>query len=111
MHDAWYAFTAFGRARHPELRVCFALLAGLAPLHGERFAARAGSRGALDPNVFVETSSYGPRAIDATARVLGVDVIVLGSDAPYARYSDPGLGDAFAHAVAVRNPQRLLTGK
>ncbi len=42
MHAAWFAFRAFGRPRHPRLRVCFALLAGLAPLHGERFAARGG---------------------------------------------------------------------
>jgi hypothetical protein len=33
---------AFGRPRHPRLRVCFALLAGLAPLHVERFIARGG---------------------------------------------------------------------
>jgi predicted TIM-barrel fold metal-dependent hydrolase len=115
MHDAWYAFAAFGRPRHPKLRICFALLAGLAPLHGERLAARGGGfrpfGGRIDPDVFVETSSYGPRAIDATARVLGVDVIVLGSDLPYATYSDPGLGDAFAHALASSNPKRLLTGK
>lgn len=31
MHASWYAFRAFGRARHPRLRVCFAALAGLAP--------------------------------------------------------------------------------
>jgi hypothetical protein len=111
MHDAWYAFAAYGRARHPRLRICFALLAGLAPLHGERFAARGGFRGQIDPNAFVETSSYGPRAIDATTRVLGVDVVVLGSDRPYATQSDPGLGAAFAHALASTNPQRLLTGK
>ena len=42
MHEAWYAFGAFGRRRHPRLRVCFAMLAGLAPLHGERFHTRAG---------------------------------------------------------------------
>ena len=114
MHDAWYAFAAFGRARHPRLRVCFALLAGLAPLHGERLAARGGAayrRGRVDPDAFVETSSYGPRAIDATVRVLGVDVVVLGSDRPYATQSDPGLGAAFAQALAATNPRRLLTGK
>lgn len=43
MHSAWFAFRAFGRPRHSRLRVCFALLAGLAPLHGERFAARGGA--------------------------------------------------------------------
>lgn len=55
MHAAWFAFRAFGRARHPRLRVCFALLAGLAPLHGERFAARGGDRGEVDRDAFLET--------------------------------------------------------
>jgi hypothetical protein len=109
MHAAWFAFRAFGRARHPRLRVCFALLAGLAPLHGERFAARGGGRGEVDRDAFVETSSYGPRAIDATIRALGIDTIVCGSDRPYAPPpGDLGLGEAAEHAIRVANPGRLL---
>ncbi|GAA2912207.1 hypothetical protein GCM10010517_78770 [Streptosporangium fragile] len=112
MHAAWYAFAAFGRARHPRLRVCFALLAGLAPLHSERLINRGGDgRGRVDPGMFVETSSYGPRAIDATVRELGVDVVVNGSDLPYATAPDPALGDAARHAIAVTNPHRLLNRK
>ncbi|MBB2911367.1 hypothetical protein FHS43_002632 [Streptosporangium becharense] len=112
MHAAWYAFAAFGRARHPRLRVCFALLAGLAPLHSERLTSRGGDgRGRVDPGMFVETSSYGPRAIDATVRELGVDVVVNGSDQPYATAPDPGLGDAARHAITVTNPNRLLNRK
>ncbi|TDD33498.1 amidohydrolase, partial [Nonomuraea terrae] len=84
MHAAWHSFHAVVRPRHPRLRVCFALLAGLAPLHTERLTARGGGRGLVDPNFFVETSSYGPRAIDAIVRELGIDVVVNGSDAPYA---------------------------
>ncbi|WP_128379398.1 amidohydrolase family protein [Streptomyces cavernae] len=113
MHAAWFAFRAFGRTRHPRLRVCFALLAGLAPLHGERLAARGGGRGEVDPDVFVETSSYGPRAVDAVVRALGVDVIVQGTDRPYAeppRCPAFGLGEAAEHAFRVANPRRLLTG-
>ncbi|MBG0832391.1 amidohydrolase [Planomonospora sp. ID67723] len=111
MHAAWFAFAAFGRPRHPELRVCFALLAGLAPLHTERLLSRGGGgRGPVDPRVFVETSSYGPRAVDATVRELGVDVVVNGSDQPYATAPDlaPALGAAARHAVTVTNPNRLL---
>ncbi|GAA3006551.1 amidohydrolase [Streptosporangium longisporum] len=112
MHAAWYAFTTFGRARHPRLRVCFALLAGLAPLHSERLANRGGEgRGRVDTDLFLETSSYGPRAIDAIVRELGVDVVVSGSDRPYATAPDPTLGDAAWHAIAVTNPGRLLNGK
>jgi 6-methylsalicylate decarboxylase len=108
MHAAWFAFRAFGRSGHPRLRVCFAMLAGLAPLHGERLRARGGDRGAVDPNVFVEGSSYGTRAVDAVVRVLGVDAVVLGSDRPYACPSDLGLGVAAAHAMDTTNPIRLL---
>jgi hypothetical protein len=112
MHAAWFAFRAFGRPRHPRLRVCFALLAGLAPLHGERLAVRGGGRGEVDRDVFLETSSYGPRAIDATIRALGIDTIVCGSDRPYAPPpGDLGLGEAASHAIRVANPDRLLIGK
>ncbi|MFI6499046.1 amidohydrolase family protein [Nonomuraea typhae] len=112
MHAAWYHFHTVVRPRHPRLRVCFALLAGLAPLHSERLLARGGAgRGLVDPGFFVETSSYGPRAIDAIVRELGVDVVVNGSDAPYATAPDPGLGSAAAHAIRVTNPRRLLGRK
>ena len=36
MQTAWHAFAVWGRPAHPRLRVCFAMLAGLAPLHRER---------------------------------------------------------------------------
>ncbi|MBC6460729.1 amidohydrolase family protein [Actinomadura sp. HBU206391] len=114
MHAAWFAFRAFGRSRHPRLRVCFALLAGLAPLHGERLAARGGGRGEVDPLSFVETSSYGPRGVDAVVRAIGVDVIAYGSDRPYAgppERADFNLGEAGGRALRVANPHRLLTGR
>jgi hypothetical protein len=115
LHAAWFAFRAFGRPAYPQLRVCFTALAGLGPLHGERFAARGGAdplaRGVVDPHMFVETSSYGNRAVDSVLRVLGVDAIVFGSDRPYAQpHSDLGLGEAARHAIRVTNPVRLLQG-
>ena len=115
LHAAWFAFRAYGRAAHPGLRVCFTALAGLGPLHGERLAARGGTgplaRGVVDPRTFVETSSYGNRAVDSVLRVLGVDVLVFGSDRPYAQpHPDFGLGDAARHAIRVTNPARLLHG-
>ena len=115
LHAAWFAFRAYGRAAYPRLRVCFTALAGLGPLHGERMAARGGTgplaRGVVDPRTFVETSSYGNRAVDSVLRVLGVDVLVFGSDRPYAQpHPDFGLGDAARHAIRVTNPARLLHG-
>ena len=110
LHASWLAWHAVGRARHPRLRVAFVALAGLAPLHHERLAARGGTFGAVDPLVYYETSSYDTRAIDATIRVVGVDPIIHGSDRPYAEPRDPGLGHAFTHALFSANPQHLLKG-
>ena len=102
MHAAWFAFRVHGRPRHPRLRVCFAMLAGLAPLHGERFASRAGDRGVVDRDVFLDVSSYGTRAVDATVRVLGIDALVNGSDLAVRR---AGVARALACGDA-RDPQR-----
>ena len=115
LHAAWFAFRAYGRPAYPRLRVCFTALAGLGPLHGERLAARGGgdslARGAVDPRMFVETSSYGNRAVDCVLRVLGVDLLVFGSDRPDAEPpADFGLGDAAHHAIRTANAARLLHG-
>ncbi len=108
MHAAWFAFGLHGRPRHPDLQVCFAMMAGLAPLHGERFAVRAGQRRAVDERVFLDVSSYGTRAVDATIRVVGVDPLVNGSDRPYAPPLPLDLGAALRHALRGANPNRLL---
>jgi hypothetical protein len=108
MHAAWHAFAVFGRPAHPRLRVCFAMLAGLAPLQRERLIARGG-RPTADPGVFLDTSSYGERAVDAVIRELGVDGLVHGSDLPVVAAREPRLGDAVGVALRERNPERLLT--
>ena len=108
LHAAWWAWAADGRDRHPSLRVCFAALAGLWPLHGERRRARGGGRTAVDPLTFVETSSYGTQAVDAVVRALGIDVVCHGSDRPYAEPPLPALGEAALHAIRTTNPGRLL---
>ena len=81
------------------------MLAGLAPLHGERAAARGGPV-AIDRGAFVETSSYGRQAVGAVAQALGADLVVAGSDEPYARYTDPLAGSG----IATRTVARLLYG-
>jgi hypothetical protein len=115
MHAAWHAFAvrgAPGRSAHPTLRVCFAMLAGLAPLHAERLAARGGPAGAvLDPHLFYDTSSYGPRAIAAMAAVVGLDQLVTGSDRPVVDPPlRPPLGERAAVLTATTNVHRLLKG-
>ena len=81
MHAAWFAFRAFGRPRHPTPAgvLCDAGRTRAAPRR-----AVAGARRAAHPSStrtsFLEVSSYGTRAIDATVRVLGIDVLVGGSD-------------------------------
>ena len=107
MNAAWHAFAQFGRPSHPRLRVCFAMLAGLAPLHRERLLARGG-RPAADADIFLDTSSYGPRAVDAVIRELGVDALAYGSDRPVAPAHEAALGEAVHVALRVRNPARLL---
>lgn len=114
LHAAWWSWHIAGRSLLPDLRICFAAGAGLAPVQHERLAARGGRlTGAgkpLDRGVFVDTSSYGPQAIDALARVLGIDAIVLGSDRPYADPAALGLGAAADRAITRTNPLRLLEG-
>ena len=82
MQAAWLAFRTWARPAHPRLRACFAMLAGLAPLHVERLASRGVDLDARDPGVFLDTSSYGPRAVAAVAAAAGAGALVHGSDRP-----------------------------
>ncbi len=89
------------------------MLGGLAPLHAERLAARGGPSGAVhDQHTFFDTSSYGPRAIDAMLRVAGVDRLLYGSDRPVvAPQSLAPLGAAAERAIAVVNHERLAPAR
>jgi 6-methylsalicylate decarboxylase len=109
--SAWWAWHAVsGRTLFPQLRLVFAAAAGLAPVHHERHAIRGGTEQPVDPEVYVDSSGYGPRALDAVVRVLGIDALVLGSDRPYAAPLTELFGEAATHAVRVTNPARLLGG-
>ena len=106
MQAAWLAWAEWGRPAHRELKVVWAMLAGGAPLHVERLAARGGPAAAVhDERSWFDVSSYGPKAVDAMLRVVGVDRLVHGSDRPVV---DPpslaALGPAFRHAVTSANP-------
>jgi predicted TIM-barrel fold metal-dependent hydrolase len=110
MSAAWHAWAQWGRPAHPTLRVVFAMLAGLAPLHAERLAARGGPAHAVhDPLTAFDTSSYGPRALDAMLRVVGVDRLLYGSDRPVIEpVAIAALGAAAEHAITATNPERFV---
>lgn len=108
--SAWMAWAAHGRPRHPRLRVLFAALAGLGPLHAERVAARGGpalaSAAVADPLTFYDTSSYGRLAVEAMARVVGEERLVYGSDRPWA--GRPGEHSLLPESLSTVNAERLL---
>jgi hypothetical protein len=99
----------------PRLRVVYAALAGLAPLHAERLRSRGGPAGAAgDPLTFYEPSSYGPRAVRSVGIAVGTAQLVHGTDHPVVAApadADP-IAQAFGAAVASlarrENPARLL---
>jgi 6-methylsalicylate decarboxylase len=59
--------------------------------------------------VWFDTSSYGPQAIDAMLRMVGVDRLVHGSDRPVVDPRPHRFGTAVEHALTVANPARVLT--
>ncbi len=106
MQAAWLSFLSAGRRSHPELRVVFSMLAGLAPLHAERLSSRGGPPlGEPDPLTFYDTSSYGPRAVAWMQDLVGPQQLLYGSDRPVV---DPHQWviprelnwDLFAHSAA-----------
>lgn len=108
MNAAWHAFLTAGRPSHPQLKVVYALLAGLAPLHAARLEVRGGPVDRVrDPFVFYDTSSYGSDSIAAVARVVGAEQLVYGSDMPVV--SGPELPAGVDHQqLLAQNPARLL---
>jgi predicted TIM-barrel fold metal-dependent hydrolase len=114
MQAAYASWLAEGAARWPRLRVLFAILAGGAPMQLERLASRGlETRAVLHENLFLDTASYGERALSLALATYGVGQIVYGSDAPVIE-RDPTLravrsfGQAVADAVCSDTPSRLL---
>ena len=107
---AWWSWYVAGRSSFPDLRICFAAGAGLAPVHHERFLARSGRPLVVDRGTYVDTSSYARQGVDSLIRVLGIDLLVLGSDRPYATPLDVDLGEAALAAIRHTNPLALLEG-
>jgi predicted TIM-barrel fold metal-dependent hydrolase len=114
MQAAYAAWLARGAERWPELAVVFAILAGGGPFQVERLRSRGYElRPALLPNVYLETSSYGRRALELCLATFGVRQLLYGSDAPIV---DPAptlrdvraFGQAVADALCRDNPTRLF---
>ena len=109
MHAAWLAFLAAGRSAHPELRVVFTMLAGLAPLHAERLSARGGPTVFQpDPLVFYETSSYGPSAVRMIEEVVGGEQLLYGSDRPVVEPGELGMPEALDWDPIADGTRRAL---
>jgi 6-methylsalicylate decarboxylase len=114
MQAAYAAWLADGAARHPNLPVVFALLAGGGPVQLERLRTRGGGENGPPPrSIYLETSSFGRRALELCLETHGVSQLLYGSDVPVA---DPrpilgaleDLGETVAHAVRVENPTRVF---
>jgi len=109
MQAAWLAFAVAGRPSHPRLRVIFAMLAGLAPLHAERLSARGGPRGACsDPFTFYESSSYGSAAVALMERAVGSAQLLYGSDRPVVEPAELGMPAGFPWQPAAEAALRAL---
>jgi 6-methylsalicylate decarboxylase len=110
---AFFAWRALGAARHPGLRVCFAIMAGAAPFLEERWRVFSGETRTIDRNLFLDTASCGRLALECAMATYGVEQIVFGTDIPVIS-PEPvttaltGLGPAAFEAVTERNPLRLL---
>jgi hypothetical protein len=114
MQAAYLAWLARGASAFPGLNVVFALLAGGAPFQLERLASRGiDARPAGRESIFLDTASYGRRALELAFETHGVGQLVFGSDTPVLA-AGPGLraiaefGNAVSDAVRRENPSLLL---
>lgn len=114
MLDAYVYWLAEGAQRWPRLPIVFTLLAGGAAFHVERFVRRG-----LEPqtvpreNIWLETSSYGERALELSLQTFGAARHVFGSDAPIDRVEGAltpsrAFGSAIATRLLADNPIELL---
>jgi len=114
MQRAYLAWLANGQERWPEVNVVFAILAGGGPIQLERLASRGVDvRAALQRNVFFDTASYGPRALELCIGTCGVEQLVFGTDTPvvdpsHAARALAGLGEQVERLVREENLLRAL---
>ena len=115
MQTGYAAWLATGVDRWPELRVVFAILAGGGPFQLERLSSRGFDvRRALRPTLYLDTASYGRRAIELCLATYGGRQLVFGSDAPVidahlTLEAVRSFGQAVFDAVCSDNPSELLS--
>ena len=107
MQRAWFVVNQFLRRDFPSLRICFTVLAGLAPLQADRLRSRGGGFG-NDRTTFLETSSYGPEITLAVSAVVGDGAIVFGTDRPVVNTVP---APVWGGEIARGNAARLLVGE
>jgi hypothetical protein len=106
MQEAFFACISRGA---PTVPVIFAIMAGGAPFQLERLAQRGDASG-LPPNVFFDTASYGPQAIELAVAACGPERILYGSDTPVmdSQATRAAIGDRFG-LFADENPAKLFS--
>ena len=114
MQAAYVAWLTRIGAQFPRLRVVFAILAGGAPFQHERLRSRGVDLRPLDrERVFLDTASYGRRALELCLSTFGIRRLVHGSDVPVIDAA-PTLdalaefGNAVSDIVRRENPSLLL---
>jgi hypothetical protein len=114
MQAAYATWLGEGIDRWPDLRVLFAILAGGGPFQLERLRSRGFDvRRALRANLYLDTASYGRRALELCLAAFSRRALVFGSDAPVidARLTLDavhGFGQAVTETICGSNPRGLL---
>ena len=114
MQAAFAWWIAQGPEATRGVPVVFSILAGGAPVQLERIRGRGGPEaGALDSNFFLDTASYGHRALELALATHGVRSLLYGSDAPVVDsrptlQSLAGFGNAVKNVVMAENPTALF---
>jgi predicted TIM-barrel fold metal-dependent hydrolase len=110
---AFFAWRIAGAERYPRLRICFAVAGGGAPFMEERWRTFSGESRGIDPNLYVDTASFGRLALECALATYGVEQVVFGTDVPVISAETVSralseFGPAAEQAVVQRNPRRLL---
>jgi 6-methylsalicylate decarboxylase len=114
MQAAYFAWLVEGADRHSDLDVVFAILAGGAPFQLERLRARGVEDVSAYPRIYLETSSYGPRALRLCLEAFGPEQIVFGSDVPVVNAAVTlqavgAVGDDLLTRARSQNPARIFS--